>query len=102
MSKEKTLIKNTAIIAIGSLSTKILTFLLLPLYTAVLDTEDYGTIDALVTLGSLFIPFASLEISSGVFRFIIEKMNLMRKRPLYQPPLQLKWWDYLFPPFVFT
>lgn len=82
MNKEKTLIKNTAIIAIGSLSTKILTFLLLPLYTAVLATDDYGTIDALMTLGSLFIPFASLEINSGVFRFIIEKNELDEKKTI--------------------
>lgn len=73
MSKESTLIKNTAIIGIGNLSTKILTFFLLPLYTTVLATDDYGIIDVLMTVSSLVIPFVSLEMSSGVFRFIINK-----------------------------
>lgn len=82
MSKEKTLIKNTAIIAIGSLSTKILTFLLLPLYTAVLTTEDYGIIDLLMTVSGLIIPFASLEMSSGVFRFIIDNNEVEERKAI--------------------
>lgn len=75
MSKESALIKNTAIIGVGSLSTKILTFLLLPLYTTVLATDDYGMIDVLMTISSLMIPFTSLEMNSGVFRFIIKKQK---------------------------
>lgn len=73
MGKTTTLLKNTVIIGIGSLGTKILTFFLLPLYTILLSPDDYGTIDVLITITSLIIPFVSLEIGSGVFRFIIEK-----------------------------
>lgn len=73
MDKSKALIKNTTIIGIGSLGTKVLTFLLLPMYTAVLSTEDYGMIDVLMTVSSLVIPFATLEMGSGIFRFIIGK-----------------------------
>lgn len=71
MNKKSALLKNTAIIGIGSLSTKVLTFFLLPLYTAVLATEDYGITDVLMTVSSLMIPFVTLEMNSGVFRFII-------------------------------
>lgn len=71
MSKTSTLVKNTAIIGIGTISTKALTFLLLPLYTYVLAPEDYGLIDVLMTMSSLIIPFITLEMSSGVFRFLI-------------------------------
>lgn len=73
MNKSKLLIKNTAIIGIGSLGTKVLTFLLLPIYTAVLSSEDYGIIDVLMTMSSLIVPFATLEMGSGIFRFIIDK-----------------------------
>lgn len=38
-STSKALFKNTGIIAIGQVSTKIVNFLLLPLYTALLTTE---------------------------------------------------------------
>lgn len=71
MSKTSKLVKNTAIIALGTLSTKALTFFLLPLYTNALNPEDYGLIDVLMTMSSLIIPFATLEINSGVFRFLI-------------------------------
>ena len=71
MGKTKTLVKNTAIIGLGTLSTKILTFLLLPLYTNILNPDDYGLIDVLMTMSSLIIPFITLEMNSGVFRFLI-------------------------------
>lgn len=71
MGKTKTLVKNTAIIGLGTLSTKALTFLLLPLYTNVLNPDNYGLIDVLMTISSLIVPFAALEMNSGVFRFLI-------------------------------
>lgn len=75
-SKEKKLIKNTGILAVGSFCSKILSFFLLPLYTNVLTTEDFGTIDVLQTIASFLIPFISLEINTAVFRFIIEKKEV--------------------------
>lgn len=71
----KELIKNTGIIAIGTLCSKIVSFFLLPLYTAVLSTDDYGTVDVLQTIASLALPFITLELSSAVFRFLIEDKN---------------------------
>lgn len=82
MRKEKELVKNTAILAIGTLSSKIFTFLLLPLYTSLLTTEDFGTIDVLQTFVSLLVPTVTLQISSGVFRFVIEYNNLSKRKSL--------------------
>ena len=50
MSKEKTLAKNTVIVSIGKISTQLISFFLLPLYTAYLTTNEYGTVDLLNTL----------------------------------------------------
>ena len=72
MSREKKLVKNTAILAIGQLSSKIFTFLLLPVYTSLLTPDDYGTIDALQTVISLALYFVTLQIENAVFRFVIE------------------------------
>lgn len=71
MSKTTTLVKNTAIIGLGTISTKALTFFLLPLYTNVLSPDDYGLIDVLVVMSSLMVPFIILEMNNGVFRFLI-------------------------------
>ena len=39
----KKLVYNTAIFAVGNFGSKILTFLIVPLYTYVLTTAEYGT-----------------------------------------------------------
>ena len=54
MNREKLLIKNTAIVSLGKICTQLITFFLLPLYTAVLSTEEYGVVDLLNTLVGLF------------------------------------------------
>lgn len=71
MGKTSNLLKNTAIIGLGTFSTKALTFLLLPLYTNALNPDDFGLVDVLMTMSSLIIPFVALEMNSGVFRFLI-------------------------------
>ena len=45
MSKGKELLKNTAIVSIGKICTQLITFFLLPVYTAVLSNEEYGVVD---------------------------------------------------------
>lgn len=42
MNKTKKLISNTFIFALGTLGSKLLQYLLLPYYTALLSTYEYG------------------------------------------------------------
>lgn len=72
MSKGKELFKNTAIVSIGKICTQLITFFLLPVYTAVLSNEEYGVVDLLNTLTSLFLPIATLQIEQGIFRYLID------------------------------
>lgn len=72
MSKEKTLVKNTAIVTIGRICTQLISFLLLPLYTAYLTTTEYGIVDLLNTLISLLIPILTFQVDQGIFRFLID------------------------------
>lgn len=69
-ANNKTLIKNTGIIAIGNISTKLINFLLLPLYTSLISAEDYGMIDLLSTYATLILAVVSLQLYQAVFRFI--------------------------------
>ena len=71
VNREKQLAKNTLILSIGTLSSKIFTFLLLPLYTTALTTQDYGNVDVLQTIISLLVPVITLQLSGAVFRFLI-------------------------------
>lgn len=75
MSRSKELTNKTLIITIGKVSTQFVTFLLLPLYTTLLSTEEYGTVDLITTLVQLFIPIVSLMIDQGVFRYLLNCEN---------------------------
>lgn len=72
-NKIKTLIKDTFIFAIGSFGSKLILFLLVPLYTNYLSKEQYGTADLVITVSQLIIPVISIDIFSAVIRFGLEK-----------------------------
>ncbi len=75
MSRGKELVKNTAIVAVGKVCTKFLSFFLLPFYTAVLSTEDYGIVDLFNTYISLLLPLIVFQIEDALFRFSIDVRN---------------------------
>lgn len=72
MNREKNLAKNTIIITIGKICTQLITFFLLPLYTGILSTEEYGAVDLLNTLVSLLLPIVTFQVEQAVFRELIE------------------------------
>lgn len=71
--KFKYLGKNTLIFAISSFGTKLLSFFLVPLYTNILSTSEYGTVDILTSTATLLIFIFTLNISDGVLRFALDK-----------------------------
>ena len=72
MSKNKELMKNTTIVAVGRLSTQFLSFLLLPLFTKYLTSKDYGTVDLITTYVALLYPIATLSLDMAAFRLLID------------------------------
>ena len=72
MGETSRLIKNTGIIAVGGMATKLVSFLLLPLYTSVLSTADYGTVDYINTIALFCVPAVSLLMDEALFRFLID------------------------------
>lgn len=75
MNQKKELIKNTLIISIGKFSTQLVSFLLLPLYTSLLTTSEYGAYDLLNTISIFLIPCITLLMDEGMFRFLIDVKN---------------------------
>ena len=69
MDKYKRLLSNTFILSIGTFSSKLLVYFLMPLYTAILSKEQYGTADLITNAANLLIPFCCIGITHGVFRF---------------------------------
>lgn len=73
MSRASKLGKNFGLLTIGSFASSLLSFLLVPLYTSVLSTEEYGTTDLINTTISLTYPMLTLVISEAVMRFCLDK-----------------------------
>ena len=71
--KSSYLLKNTSILTICNFSSKILVFLLVPLYTSVLTTAEYGIYEIIMSTIQLLVPFLTLNVSEGVLRFLMDK-----------------------------
>ena len=72
MGEARRLIRNTGIIAVGGAATKLVQFFLLPLYTSVLSTSEYGTVDYLNVVALFCVPVVSLLMDEALFRFLID------------------------------
>lgn len=81
MDKYKKLLSNTAILGIGTFGSKLLVFLLLPLYTACLLPAEYSWADLITQSANLLMPILSLGICDAVFRFTMDR-ELDKKRVL--------------------
>ena len=73
MDKYKKLATNTIIFAIGTFSSKILSFLLMPFVTSKLVTSDYSTADLIQQTANVLIPIVFLQINSAALRFALDK-----------------------------
>ena len=72
MGKEEKLIKNTALYMVGNITSKIIAFLLVPLYTHYLNKLEMGTFDLILNAVTLIIPLITLSSVTSIFRFIID------------------------------
>ena len=72
-SRSKYLIKNVGILTISNFASKILVFLLVPLYTSILSTNDVGLYDLIVSTVSVLVPLLTLNIVDAVMRFLMDE-----------------------------
>ncbi|STO38096.1 Polysaccharide biosynthesis protein [Gallibacterium anatis] len=74
--KYVSLISNIAIFMFGSFLSKLLAFLLIPLYTSVLTAEQYGIAELYNSILEIVFPFTTLCIIEALYRFSIDEHNL--------------------------
>ena len=71
MSKESRLVKNTIIYAIGNISSKVLAYIMVMVYSHYIMPADLGYYDVVMSTLSLLVPVIMLEIHEGVYRLMI-------------------------------
>ena len=75
-SRGSKFIKDIGVYAIGNIGSKLITFLMVPLYTYfVHDTSDFGYYDLCLQVCLLLIPFVTLQLRDGAFRFLLDCDN---------------------------
>lgn len=73
MKGKRYLAKNIAFLTVGQFGTKLLTFFLVPLYTSVLTSAEYGTYDLYSATVGLFVPVLTLNISDATTVFLLDR-----------------------------
>lgn len=61
------------IFTLGNIGSRMISFFLIPLYTNVLTTSQYGTVDLITTISTVAGPMLTLNIAESVMRFGLDK-----------------------------
>lgn len=69
------LLSNTMVFAVGNFATKLMYFILLPLYTQTLTAEQYGIIDAISATVDFLLPLLTLCIYEAILRFTLDNYH---------------------------
>ena len=80
-SRSSKFLKDIGIYAIGNLGSKVITFFMVPLYTFFIDkTEDFGYYDVCLTVIFLLMPFVTLQLRDGAFRFLLDTKDTTQRQ----------------------
>lgn len=72
-SRSRYLAKNTAIFAIGNMGTRLINFIMVPLYTYALSAGEYGIINSISSVCSILIPIIMCNIGEAIRRYLLDK-----------------------------
>lgn len=73
MNRTKYLLQNTALFALGSIGTKLISVFMVPLYTYALTKSQYGTTDLIFTVSVVLTPFVCMNIHEAILRYCLDK-----------------------------
>lgn len=73
MKKYKKIINNSLIFAIGNLGSKLIQFVLVPLYTYTLTKSEFGKVDLITNVVNLIGVVLTLDIADALFRFAMDE-----------------------------
>ncbi|MCL2698375.1 MAG: oligosaccharide flippase family protein [Oscillospiraceae bacterium] len=69
MDRYKRLASNTLILALGQFGSKLLVYIMMPLYTGMLGTDGYGAVGIIVNASMLIMGIITLSVGESVIRF---------------------------------
>src|SRR5436305_693926 len=76
LERLKELVRHSAIYGLGSIVSRVLAVLLLPLYTRYLSPADYGMIETINALSAVLTALVAQGMKSAFFRFYFDSAEL--------------------------
>ena len=73
------LIRSTGIYFIGTFVSRLLQFFILPIITAIMTPEEYGTYDLIIVSSGLILPLVTLQVAEALFRFLFNSDKKYKK-----------------------
>lgn len=89
MNKYKKLVSNTAILGLGTFSSKVLVYLLMRLYTACLTAEEYSSADLLTQTATLLMPIVICGTADAIVRFTLDRADEERKHVVFSTGINM-------------
>lgn len=81
-AQERKLFKNTGILAVGTVLTKCVAFLIVIFYSKWLTSAEYGQFELFMSYVSLLIPLFSLSTGEAIFRLMLEDRAIQSEKEL--------------------
>ena len=82
-------IKNTAIFFVGNVLSKLISFVLLPMYTTMIPTDQMGVYDISITLTTMLLSVCYFEIWSAVLRYLYDGKGESDKNKVLKSGFQI-------------
>jgi len=81
--RSKKFVKDLGIYAIGNLGSKLITFMLVPLYTYyITDPAEFGYYDICLAIVFCFVPVVSLQLGESAFRFLLDDTDADKRKQI--------------------
>ena len=69
------MLRNLGIYAVGSVGSRLFTFLLVPIYSFFLDPGEFGYYDICLATVMLLLPIITMQLREGALRFLLDAQN---------------------------
>ena len=78
------IIKTSALYIFGTVIAKLVTFLLLPVYTHQISTDEYGVYDVVIAYAAIIVPLIGVNCWQGMLRFTVEEKEEKKRHCIIQ------------------
>lgn len=78
------ILKTSALYIFGTVIAKLVTFLLLPVYTHQISTDEYGVYDMVIAYAAIIVPLIGVNCWQGMLRFTVEEKEENKRHYIIQ------------------